>query len=45
VPLGKKCEVGFLAIGSVDANRFHPGMSFDFLARLGELIAVALKRR
>jgi hypothetical protein len=44
VPLGKKCEVGFLAIGSVDANRFHPGMSFDFLARLGELIAVALKR-
>ena len=44
VPLGKKCEGGFLAIGSVDANRFHPGMSFDFLARLGELIAVALKR-
>ncbi|MEX2126570.1 MAG: DUF484 family protein [Woeseia sp.] len=44
VPLGTKCQVGFLAIGSVDANRFHPGMSFDFLARLGELIAVALKR-
>ena len=44
VPLGEKCEVGFLAIGSVDAKRFHPGMSFDFLARLGELIAVALKR-
>jgi hypothetical protein len=44
VPLGKKCEVGFLAIGSVDANHFHPGMSFDFLARLGELIAAALKR-
>jgi hypothetical protein len=44
VPLGKKCEVGFLAIGSVDANHFHPGMSFDFLARLGELIAVALQR-
>jgi uncharacterized protein YigA (DUF484 family) len=44
VPLGQKCEVGFLAIGSVDANHFHPGMSFDFLGRLGELIAVALKR-
>jgi hypothetical protein len=44
VPLGRKCEVGFLAIGSVDAQHFHPGMSFDFLARLGELIAVALKR-
>jgi hypothetical protein len=44
VPLGQKCDVGFLAIGSVDANHFHPGMSFDFLGRLGELIAVALKR-
>jgi uncharacterized protein YigA (DUF484 family) len=44
VPLGKKSELGFLAIGSADANRFHPGMSIDFLARLGELIAGALKR-
>ncbi len=44
VPLGEKCEIGFLAIGSVDAHRFHPGMSFDFLARLGELVAGALKR-
>lgn len=44
VPLGRKCEVGFLAIGSVEGNRFHPGMSFDFLARLGELVAVSLKR-
>jgi len=44
IPLGKKSEVGFLAIGSVDANRFHPGMSIDFLKRLGELVAEALKR-
>ncbi len=44
VPLGKKSELGFLAIGSVDADRFHPGMSTDFLARLGELIAESLKR-
>ena len=44
IPLGKKAEVGFLAIGSVDANRFHPGMSIDFLTRLGELVAEALKR-
>jgi uncharacterized protein len=44
VPLGDKCQVGFLAIGSIDADHFHPGMSFDFLKRLGELIAVALKR-
>lgn len=44
IPLGKKSEVGFLAIGSIDANRFHPGMSIDFLTRLGELVAEALKR-
>lgn len=44
VPLGKKSEIGFLAIGSADANRFHPGMSMDFLARLGDLVAESLKR-
>ena len=44
VPLGKQCDIGFLAIGSADADRFHPGMSIDFLARLGQLIAAALKR-
>jgi len=44
VPLGEKCEVGFLAIGSSDANRFHPGMSIDFIARLGELVATAMSR-
>ena len=44
IPLGKNSEVGFLAIGSVDADRFHPGMSIDFLTRLGELVAEALKR-
>lgn len=44
VPLGEKCRIGFLAIGSADANRFHPGMSSDFIARLGELIAAALSR-
>jgi len=44
VPLGAKSELGFLAIGSADAERFHPGMSIDFLTRLGELIAAALQR-
>jgi len=44
VPLGRKCELGFLAIGSVDANRFHPGMSIDFLARVGDLVSGALRR-
>ena len=44
VPLGPKCELGFLAIGSNNANRFHPAMSIDFIARLGELVTTALQR-
>lgn len=44
VPLNKGSEIGFLAVGSGDANRFHPGMSIDFLTRLGDLLAGALKR-
>jgi len=44
VPMGKNSDIGFLAIGSTDAERFHPGMSIDFLSRLGDLVAGALKR-
>lgn len=44
VPLGNKAQLGFLAIGSADADRFHPGMSIDFLARIGDLVAGALGR-
>lgn len=44
VPLGAECALGFLAIGSADADRFHPAMSIDFLTRLGELVASALSR-
>lgn len=44
VPLGDKSQIGFVAIGSVDANHFHPGMSVDFLARVGDLVAAALER-
>jgi uncharacterized protein YigA (DUF484 family) len=44
IPLGEKSAMGFLAIGSGDADRFHPGMSIDFLTRLGELVAEALQR-
>jgi len=44
VPLSGESSIGFLAIGSADANRFHPGMSIDFLTRLGDLVAGALKR-
>ncbi len=44
LPLGEASEFGFLSIGSSDAGRFHPGMSIDFLTRVGELVAEALKR-
>jgi len=44
VPLGAQSAIGFLAVGSADSERFHPGMSMDFLGRLGELVAEALKR-
>ena len=42
VPLGEKGRVGLLALGSTDRDRFHPGMSTDFLGRLAELISDAL---
>jgi uncharacterized protein YigA (DUF484 family) len=44
LPLGEQCRVGFLAVGSADAERFHPGMSIDFLTRVGQLVAAALSR-
>lgn len=44
IPLGDNAQIGFLAIGSADADRFHPGMSIDFLARVGDLVARALER-
>lgn len=45
VPLGDKADLGFLAVGSRDSDHFHPGMSIDFLARLGELVSCALRTR
>ncbi|MBL8198640.1 MAG: DUF484 family protein [Chromatiales bacterium] len=45
VPLGAHAEMGFLAIGSRDSGHFHPGMSIDFLTRLGELVSCALRIR
>jgi uncharacterized protein YigA (DUF484 family) len=42
VPLGPKGNLGLLACGSHDSQRFNPTMSTDFLARIGELIAAAL---
>lgn len=43
VPLGKSIEQGLLAIGSPDTERFHPGMSTDYLGRIGELVAAAIE--
>ncbi len=43
-PLGPKGELGFLAIGASDAERFHPAMSTEFLSRIGELVTYALMR-
>ncbi len=44
LPLGPETQQGFLAIGSRDADHFHPGKSIDFLNRLGELVSCALAR-
>lgn len=44
-PLGPKGELGILAIGASDAERFHPAMSTEFLSRIGELVTYALMRR
>jgi hypothetical protein len=43
VPLGAESRLGFLIIGSRDPDHFHPGKRMDFLARLGEVLAVALR--
>jgi uncharacterized protein len=44
VPLGENGAVGLLALGSAERERFHPGMSTEFLKRMGELITDALAR-
>jgi len=44
IPLGGTPAQGLLALGSVDRDRFHPGMSTEFLSRMAELITDALAR-
>jgi uncharacterized protein YigA (DUF484 family) len=44
VPLGGETPLGLLALASHSSQRFHPGMSTDFLAVLGELTSDALAR-
>jgi uncharacterized protein YigA (DUF484 family) len=36
--------VGMLAVGSPDANRFHPGMGTVFLKLIAEAVAAAVAR-
>jgi uncharacterized protein YigA (DUF484 family) len=43
-PLGQKGSLGILGIGASDIERFHPGMSTEFLSRIGELVTHALMR-
>ena len=46
VPLAEKgAAVGVLALGSPDRDRFHPGMSTEFLARMADLITDLLSLR
>jgi uncharacterized protein YigA (DUF484 family) len=42
VPLGPDASYGLLAVGSHDAERFHPTMSTDYLVNLGELVSAAV---
>jgi uncharacterized protein len=37
-PSGPTGPLGVLALGSTDRDRFHPGMSTEFLARMADLI-------
>ena len=37
-------SVGMLAIGSLDANRFHPGMGTVFLRLIAEAMSAAVGR-
>jgi uncharacterized protein YigA (DUF484 family) len=40
--VGKQTGLALLAIGSPDAERFHPTMSTEFLARIGDLVSEAI---
>jgi uncharacterized protein YigA (DUF484 family) len=42
VPLGQTRNVGVLALGSEDAQRFYAEMGTLYLRRIGELTAAAI---
>jgi uncharacterized protein YigA (DUF484 family) len=43
VPLGDRGELGLLAVGSHEADRFSPTLGTAFLVRIGELVTAVLK--
>jgi len=45
VPLGDGGSLGLRALGSAARERLHPGMSTEFLKRMGEMITDAISRR
>lgn len=45
IPLDGEVWHGLLAVGSRDANRFHPGVGTLFLERIGQLVSQALQAR
>jgi len=45
VPIVDDTNLGLLAIGARDPQRFHPGMGTIFLRQLGALVARAVKHR
>jgi len=44
IPLYEVRNIGVLALGSEDENRFHPGMGTLFIGYLGELVSRTLSR-
>lgn len=44
VGLGERGRHGLLAVGSRDADHFHPSMGTQFLSRMGAVIGFALER-
>ncbi len=44
IPLQCNHSIGLLALGSIDAERFHKGMGTVFISHLGELIATAISK-
>ena len=42
IPLGEQADLGFIVIGSTDADYYHAGKRTDYLTQLGEVVSMAL---